>query len=144
MNTNVERDRFLAEQEARFGEPIVALGLARVLSGPDVGSELVFLLVGSSALYLLPSTRDPSVFGIIIPSKHKPAEPEPMTLPRADVTRFERVKPRSWWAALTAPQEVMEVEATFQGSPALWRFQLVGGADDFVAGWKTLWASSGV
>jgi len=142
MNTNVERERFLAEQEARFGEAIVSLALARVLSGPSLGSELVFLLVGASALHLLPSTRDPSVFGIALPSKKKVVEPEPVTLPRAAVGRFERLKPKSWWTTITAPQEVVEVAATQENAPVVWKFQLVGGADDFVEGWRALWASS--
>jgi len=142
MNINAERERFLAEQEARFGEPIVNLALARVLSGPNLGSELVFLLVGASALHLLASTRDPSVFGINIGTKKKAPDPEPVTLPRASITGFQKLKPRSWWAALTSPQELVEVEATVDAVPRTWRFQLVGGAEAFVAEWKTLWETS--
>jgi|GEM_PF-5588247 hypothetical protein len=142
MNINAERERFLAEQEARFGEPIVSLALARVLAGPSLGSELVFLLVGASALYLLPSTRDPSVFGINIGTKKKAPDPEPLTLPRATVTGFQKLKPRSWWAALMSPQEVVEVEAAVETTPTTWRFQLVGGAETFVAEWRILWESA--
>ena len=139
MNTNDERDQFLAAQARRFGEEIQVFALARVLSGPPLGADMVLLLVGASALHLLPSVQDASMFGIALPSKKKAPEPTALSFPQARVTSFAVVKPIGWWKALTAPPEVVTVSAQNEGQPSVWQFQLVGGAQAFVTTWQKTW-----
>jgi hypothetical protein len=142
MNTNEERDQFLAEQARRIGEAVEVFALARVLSGPPLGSDLVFLLVGAQALHLLPSVQEASMFGISLPSKTKPAPPVPSSFTRSELTSFGTLKPRGWWQALTAPQEVVTVTAETAKGSSQWQFQLVGGAQAFVTAWQNAWSAS--
>lgn len=142
MNINEERERFLAEQAQEFGEPILSFALGKVLSGPALGSELVFLLVGTAALHLLPTTREPSVFGIPLGLKKGKSEPEPLNLPRDRILSYGVLKPKGIWAVLTAPHEVVEVAAHTELGTDTWRFQLVGESEAFLSHWKTCWTPS--
>jgi len=131
MESNEERDRFLEEQSRRMGEPVLAFTLARILDGPPVGADLVFLLVGSSALHILPTVQDPSIFGIPL-SKKPDTPPTPRALAREAVGAFELVKPQGWWEILTSPKGVIQVSD--------WKVQTVGDAQTFVSAWKLAWS----
>jgi len=141
MSTNPERDKFLADQAGRFGEPIRAFALGRVVSGPPLGAELIFVLVGASAVYLVPSAQDASIFGIPLPGR-KTETAEPRTLARSQVIEFMAVRPTGWWARWTSPQEVVSLRASEPNGPVEWRFQLIREASPFVQEWAAAWSDN--
>lgn len=142
MSIQDEHRQFLAEQGLRFGEPILVSALGRVLASPIPGPEMVFLLVGESGLHLLAPARDRSVFGLSFPGKGVPKEPEPTSYPRERIAGFSIPRRQGWWAFLTTPPQVVEFQVTGGTKNALWRIQLVGGADEFVQAWTRAWAGS--
>lgn len=138
MSSNPDRDEFLSEQARRLGEPIQAFALVRVLGGPSLGSELVFLFVVASGVEFFPSARDASIFGIPLPGK-KVAPPEPRKVRRDQVTSFGALKASGFWERLTGPQGVIELRVHDAGTELKWHLQLVGEADTFVREWSSAW-----
>jgi hypothetical protein len=139
MNTNDDRDQFLAEQAQRIGEPILAFSFGRILDGPPLESEMVFLMVGTSALHILPTVRDATVFGMLLPGRKKAAEPTPLRFARDQVVEYDAVRAQGLWAKLTAPQEVIQISAKTDAGVSTWKVQLIGEVETLVKQWRAAW-----
>ena len=133
-----ERERFLAEQAEKFGEPILTFSLAQQWEGPPLEAKLVFLLVSATSLHLVAVPTDPSMFGVPLKLKEEPKAPVPRSFLKSEVT-FGAKTYAHWWKQLTAPRDVIEVTTKTDSGTAVWWFAAVSPAERFLNEWKTAW-----
>lgn len=141
MDSTSEREKFLEQQSLLWGQPILASALGRVLEGPPLGADLVFLLVGPSGLRLLPLAQDPTIFGIPLPGKRVEA-PQATLIERADVEVFDELRPRRGWARWFGPRDVVHLRCRTGETSTLWNFQLIAQAAPFLDAWRKGWNSN--